>query len=93
MDLAAHQVRVAGGDAARVVEVTPPEFRILAHTARAPRRAFTRGKIADACLPPEGNALDRTVDSHVANLRAKLEAAGAGRLLDGVRGLGDRFAP
>ena len=60
--------------------------------ARAPRRAFARSEIADACLPAEGNALDRTVDSHVANLRAKLEAGGAGRLLEGVCGVGYRLA-
>lgn len=94
VDLSAHQLRVSGGEGegdARIIEVTPTEFRLLAHMARAPRRAFTRGELVDACLPAEGNALDRTVDSHVANLRAKLEAAGAGRLLEGVRGVGYRL--
>lgn len=95
VDLTAHQLRVspdvAAGASPRVVEVTPTEFRILAHMARAPRKAFSRGEIADACLPTEGNALDRTVDSHIANLRAKLSAAGAGGHLEGVRGVGYRL--
>ena len=92
VDIAAHQLRVAATDGARVIEVTPTEFRILAHMARVPRKAFTRGEIADACLPESGNALDRTVDSHIANLRAKLNAGGAGRMLEGVRGVGYRLS-
>jgi two-component system, OmpR family, response regulator AdeR len=91
IDLVAHQIRIAATGGVLAVEVTPTEFRILAHMARAPHKAFTRGEIADACLPRDGNALDRTVDSHIAKLRAKLKAGGLGRLLEGVRGVGYRL--
>ncbi|WP_439955596.1 winged helix-turn-helix domain-containing protein [Klebsiella pneumoniae] len=47
--------------------------------------------MVDACLP-EGEALERTVDSHISNLRRKLSLAGANWLLDGVRGVGYRLS-
>lgn len=72
------------------LDLTPTEFRILAHMAATPGRAFARADLVDACLP-EGEALDRTVDSHVSNLRRKLAAAGAEGLLTGVRGIGYRL--
>ena len=82
---------VVEGAAGQVtLDLTPTEFRILAHMAAAPGRAFARADLVDACLP-EGEALDRTVDSHVSNLRRKLSAAGAEGLLTGVRGIGYRL--
>lgn len=81
-------IETAAGPVA--LDLTPTEFRILAHMASAPGRAFARADLVDACLP-EGEALNRTVDSHVSNLRRKLAAAGAGGLLTGVRGVGYRL--
>lgn len=72
------------------LDLTRTEFRILAHLAAAAGRAFERSELVDACLP-EGEALDRTVDSHISNLRRKLTAAGAEGLLTGVRGVGYRL--
>ena len=51
-----------------------------------------RSEIVDACLP-EGEALGRTVDSHISNLRRKIESAGGGAMLEAVRGLGYRLEP
>ncbi|MES2058722.1 MAG: response regulator [Pseudomonadota bacterium] len=73
-----------------VLDLTLTEYRLLAHLARAPRRVFTRGDLVDACLP-ESNALERTVDSHVSNLRRKLDQAGASGLCVVVRGVGYRL--
>ena len=81
---------VEGAAGPVTLDLTPTEFRILAHMAAAPGRAFARADLVDACLP-EGEALDRTVDSHVSNLRRKLAAAGAEGLLTGVRGVGYRL--
>lgn len=89
----AHQVqRISLDGTATAIEVTPTEFRILSHMARAPRKAFTRMEILDACLPADGNALERTVDSHISKLRTKLEANGVHGMLDGVRGIGYRLS-
>lgn len=92
IDLDSYLVRLERGAKPRNLPLTLTEFRILAHMARAPMKVFTRGELVDACLPG-GDALDRTVDSHVSNLRKKLEQAGAPGTLSGVRGVGYRLAP
>lgn len=71
--------------------LTLTEFRILAHMARAPMRVFSRGDLIDACLPG-GDALERTVDSHLSKLRRKLEEAGAPGYINNVRSVGYRLA-
>ena len=58
----------------------------------APRRAYSRSELIDACLP-EGEALERTIDSHVSNARKKLELVGAKGFLQNVRGVGYRLEP
>jgi two-component system, OmpR family, response regulator AdeR len=73
------------------LDLTLTEYRLLAHMARNPRKVFTRGELVDACLP-EGDALERTVDSHVSNLRRKLDTAGASGLCAVVRGVGYRLS-
>lgn len=75
----------------KMLELTRTEFRLLAYMAGSPNRVFERSELVDACLP-EGEALERTVDSHMSNLRRKLAAAGADKLLSGVRGVGYRLA-
>lgn len=91
VDLVAYTAVVEKGKKAVNLDLTPTEYRILAHMANFPNRAFERGELVDACLP-EGDALARTVDSHMSNLRRKLAAAGAHDLLSSVRGVGYRLA-
>lgn len=91
IDLDGYMARVETEGQACVLQLTLTEFRILAHMARTPMKVFTRSELVDACLPG-GDALDRTVDSHVSNLRKKLEQAGAAGMLSGVRGVGYRLA-
>ncbi|CVI63667.1 MULTISPECIES: response regulator [Agrobacterium] len=79
-------------DAGRtVLPLTLSEFRILAHMTRRPTYAFQRADILDACLP-ESDALARTVDTHIANLRKKLTDHGASGYLVSVRSIGYRLA-
>lgn len=93
IDLVAHEIRLVDDQGATsAIDVTPTEFRILSHMARAPRKAFARSEILDACLPADGNALERTVDSHISKLRAKLDSAGAIGMLAGIRGVGYRLS-
>ncbi|WEK39480.1 MAG: response regulator [Candidatus Brevundimonas colombiensis] len=66
------------------------EFRLLEFMARQPLRVFSRSELVDACLPGE-DVLDRTVDSHMFNLRRKLRTAGAPDMINGVRGVGYRM--
>jgi len=83
-----HEVTVQGG--AGPLPLTLTEFRLLAHLAGAPRQVFTRMELLTHCLP-EGDALERTVDSHVSKLRKKLEDAGVPDVPINVRGVGYKF--
>jgi two-component system response regulator AdeR len=90
-DLSAHLARVVDRDAGvTTLNLTLSEFRILVQFLNAPMRVLSRAEILDACLP-DSDALERTVDSHVSNLRRKLEAAGAIGFVVNVRGVGYRL--
>jgi two-component system response regulator AdeR len=91
IDLDSYQVQVDGPGGRQFPNLTLTEFRILAHLAKTPGKVYSRSELVDACLP-EGDARDRTVDSHVSNLRRKLEQAGAVGLLQSIRGVGYRLA-
>jgi two-component system, OmpR family, response regulator AdeR len=91
VDLDSHAAYVTTETGKASVVLTLSEFRILAHMLRSPSRAFSRGELLDVCLP-DSDALERTVDSHISNLRKKLEAMGSGPILAGVRGIGYRLA-
>ena len=56
----------------RPVELTPTEFSLLLGMARAPGQVFSRGQLLDS-LGSDYEGLERTIDSHIKNLRAKLE--------------------
>ncbi|VWC98249.1 two-component system response regulator [Burkholderia lata] len=81
-------VRTSAGEAP--VPVTLVEFRLLAHMARLPDRAFTRIELLNACMT-DVSASTRTVDSHMSRLRRKLVAAGASGILESVHGVGYRL--
>lgn len=90
IDPQAHAAAVEGAGSRTRLDLTATEFRILVHMARSPSRAFTRAELIDACLP-EGNTLERTIDTHASNIRRKLHAAGAEGFFEGVRGIGYRL--
>ncbi|WP_442796996.1 response regulator [Pantoea vagans] len=83
-------VVASGSDAPRRLDLTPTEFSLLVTLMRAPTRPFTRLFLLEHCLP-ESDALERVVDTHVYNLRRKLETAGISDVLPAVRSVGYRF--
>jgi two-component system, OmpR family, response regulator AdeR len=90
IDTVCYMIQVAGDAGETRLDLTLTEYRILEHMARAPRRVFSRAELVDACMP-ESDALERTVDSHVSNLRRKLDVAGAPGHCPVVRGVGYRL--
>jgi DNA-binding response OmpR family regulator len=76
----------------RAVELTRKEFELLAAMVGTPGRVFGREELLDLVWGRDGFVEPRTVDVHVARLRAKFIAA---RLpepgIDTVRGVGYRF--
>jgi DNA-binding response OmpR family regulator len=57
----------------RNVELTPTEFTLLATLARQPGRIFTRSQLLDALHGVAFESYERAIDSHVKNLRRKIE--------------------
>jgi len=73
-----------------VLPLTLTEFRLLGAMAAHPGRVFTREMLMAAAHGEPRIVADRTIDSHVRHLRAKLAAAG-GSPIGTVPGLGYRF--
>ena len=69
LDLPRMRTEVAG----TTVELTPTEFTLLATLARQPGRIFTRSQLLDALHGVAFESYERAIDSHIKNLRRKLE--------------------
>ncbi len=87
IDLENHEASLHVAGQRQPLALTLTEFKLLAHLAGAPKRVFSRTELLAACLP-EGDAMERTVDSHVSKLRKKLEDLGVQGIPVGVRGVG-----
>jgi DNA-binding response OmpR family regulator len=74
------------------VDVTALEFRLLSVFIRRRGRLLTRRQLLDAAWGADTFITDRVVDTHVFNLRKKIETAPSRpRFLLSVRGMGYRF--
>ena len=69
LDVPRMRTEVAG----RSVDLTPTEFTLLATLARQPGRIFTRSQLLDALHGVAFESYERAIDSHIKNLRRKLE--------------------
>ncbi len=87
IDLESHEATVLVGQQRHLLVLTPTEFNLLVHLARAPRRVFSRLELLEKCLP-EGDSLERTVDSHISKLRKKIEDLGVTGFPISVRSVG-----
>lgn len=79
--------------AARPVALTGLEFAILRTLMSRPNRVFERGEILDAAWEGSIHVADRTIDSHVRNIRAKLLEAGCAGAIETVHAVGFRLGP
>ena len=73
------------------VATTAMEFQLLALLAGLPSKVFSRDAIIDRLHGPGFAMTDRTVDSHVRNLRAKFARAGLDDLVETRSGVGYRL--
>ena len=65
------RMRASLGD--RTIDLTPTEFQLLATMARQPGRIFTRSQLLDAVHGVAFESYERAIDTHVKNIRRKLE--------------------
>jgi two-component system response regulator BaeR len=90
IDAGARRIAIHG----KALDLTPTEYGILAALARRPGQVFSRAQLLDVAR--EGNAsldvTDRAIDSHIKNLRKKLDAVLPGAdVIHSIYGLGYRF--
>jgi len=77
----------------RSIDLTPTEFALLAALARQPGRIFTRSQLLDAVHGVAFESYERAIDTHIKNLRRKLEPdPRRPELLLTVYGVGYRLA-
>ena len=73
------------------LELTRTEFDLLVALAERRNQVWTREQLGEAAFGEAFDAFDRTIDSHVKNLRRKLDPApGGGSYVETVRGVGYR---
>ena len=79
----------AGG---RNIELTPVEFRMLQALISRPGHVFSRDRLMELSYPDSRIVSDRTIDTHIKNLRRKLhQALGEEELLHSIYGVGYKF--
>ncbi|MFC3853716.1 response regulator [Salinispirillum marinum] len=78
----------------RRVELTAVEMRLLQVMVGSPGRIFTREQLMDQAYPDRRLVNDRTIDSHIKNLRRKLNALNAEhQYVRSVYGAGYKYEP
>jgi two-component system OmpR family response regulator len=87
LDLDGWQARWNGEE----VPLTVTEFGLLKTLAAMPSRVFSRDSIIDRLHGPGFALTDRTIDSHVRNLRAKFASAGGTDIIETRPGIGYRL--
>jgi DNA-binding response OmpR family regulator len=70
LDIPSLKATVAG----EPVDLTPTEFQLLATLVRQPGRIFSREQLLEAVHGVAFDGYDRSVDSHIKNLRRKIES-------------------
>jgi two-component system alkaline phosphatase synthesis response regulator PhoP len=88
IDLIGHRVSLAG----QAIHLTPNEFKLLAVLARNPGQILSRAQLVEALHGVAYDGVDRSVDSHIKNLRRKLEKDPVNPVfIETVYGIGYRF--
>lgn len=87
LDAARHEVSFGGAP----VTLTALEFSILQALMARPGVVFSREQLMAAAYGPNIHVADRTIDSHIRNIRAKFAAAGGDNVIATVHGVGFRL--
>ncbi len=88
LDVDRHLASIDG----HALEMTPTEFALLRALMENPNHAFTRGELIEKALGYSYEGLERTLDSHIKNLRKKIETdPGDPQYIETVFGVGYRL--
>ena len=75
------------------VPLTATEFALLKQFLSAPERVLSREQLMDAAYDAAINVSDRTIDSHIRNLRGKYAKAGCKEIIETIHGVGYKLGP
>jgi len=76
------------------LDLTPVEFRLLYALNTNPGKVFSRDKLMDLLYQDNRIVTDRTIDSHIKNLRKKIHQAGCtAEVVHSVYGVGYKYEP
>jgi two-component system OmpR family response regulator len=75
----------------KLVPLTALEFAIVRMLATRPGVVFSRDQIMDTAYDDNIHVSDRTIDSHVRNIRAKFATVGCATAIETVHGVGFRL--
>jgi two-component system response regulator CpxR len=90
LDLRTHRVTVRGND----VRVTGTEFEILRALLETPGRVVSKEQLSERALGRRLMPYDRSIDTHISNLRGKLERSGSRETtVQNQRGVGYLLIP
>lgn len=89
IDVARHEVRAGGA----LVPLTATEFSMLRALCERRGRVLSRRQLVDLAISVDHHVTERTVDSHVRRIRAKLREAGCEELVETVHGVGYKCRP
>ena len=89
LDEQRHQVLISGKE----VKLTPCEFQLLKVLLAHPNRVFSRGELLNLVQGYDFEGYDRTIDTHIKNLRKKVATMVPDReLVSTVYGVGYKFS-
>ncbi len=74
------------------IDLTALEFKLLGALIQNRGQVLSRDRILDLVWGAQAVVTDRVIDTHIANLRKKLEPNGSAHILS-IRGMGYRFDP
>jgi DNA-binding response OmpR family regulator len=88
IDIPKHVVKKNG----ETINLTPNEFKVLLTLAQNPHKVYTRGQLVSIAFGYDFEGYDRTVDTHIKNLRQKIENnAKEPQYIVTVHGVGYKF--
>jgi len=88
VDLNSYTVKKSG----ELINLTPNELKLLCSMIKYPKKTFTREELIEIAFGVDFDGYERTIDSHIKNLRSKIEEDTANpKYIVTVRGVGYKF--
>lgn len=76
----------------KLISLTPNEYKILTSLLNRPSKSFTRDELISYALGDDFDGYDRTIDTHIKNLRQKIETNSKNpQYILTIRGIGYKF--